>query len=191
MLLPGCVQVWCGLQQLDLVMQAVFEAAFNEDFLGLLTKLIGSLRWQQNLITTMGTECPKFCTVHWLSMGKVLKWLVLHRVEVQQYLLEKNLDWAPSRDWWVFTYTMHELVHEANFVFEELQGMQTLIMQQQLHLKGLVNTYCLMSQMKGPLDEQIQNSDILVSLPRGAFNVEYFNKWSCRENLGGDFNYHG
>ncbi len=61
---------------------------------------------------------------------------------------------------------------EANFVFEELQGMQTLIMQQQLHLKGLVNTYCLMSQMKGPLDEQIQNSDILVSLARRVFKVE-------------------
>jgi hypothetical protein len=50
-------------------MQAVLEAAFNEDFLGLLTKLLGCLRQQQNLITTMGTECPKFCTLHWISTG--------------------------------------------------------------------------------------------------------------------------
>jgi hypothetical protein len=70
----------------------------------------------------MGTECPKFV----LCIEKVRKWLVLHHVEVQQYLCEKNLDWAPSRDWWVFTYTMNALAHETNLGFEELQGMQTL-----------------------------------------------------------------
>ncbi|KAH6602697.1 hypothetical protein BASA61_000862 [Batrachochytrium salamandrivorans] len=38
MLLPGAVRVWCGLHQLDLVMQAVFEAAFDETFLGSVDK---------------------------------------------------------------------------------------------------------------------------------------------------------
>ncbi|KAH6577372.1 hypothetical protein BASA60_004062 [Batrachochytrium salamandrivorans] len=99
MLLPGAVRVWCGLHQLDLVMQAVFEAAFDETFLGLLTKLIGLLRRQQNLISSMRSECPKFCSVRWLSMGKVLSWLVLHRVKIQQYLLEKNLEWTPPDAW--------------------------------------------------------------------------------------------
>lgn len=40
-MLPGPEQVWCGLYQLELGMQAVFQAAFGEKFLGSLTKLIG------------------------------------------------------------------------------------------------------------------------------------------------------
>lgn len=185
MLQPGCVRVWCGLHQLDLVMQKMFEAAFDERYLGVLTKLIGYLRRQQNLITTMRSECPKFCTVRWLSMGKVLSWLVLHRLKVQEYLLEKNLDWNPSNSWWVFTYTMHEIVKEADIVFQELQGMQTLILQQRVRLKELVNIYCSMSQMEGPLSEEVlQNSDLSLSLTKGGFRVKHAHVRSFMDGLG-------
>ncbi|KAJ1341927.1 hypothetical protein BSLG_003577 [Batrachochytrium salamandrivorans] len=57
---------------------------------------------------------------------------------------------------------MNAIVYEANIVFQELQGMATLISQQRVRLKELVDTYTLMSQMEGPLrEEQLQNTDPL------------------------------
>ena len=47
------VRVWCGLHQLDLVMQSVFEAAFDESFLSKMTKLIRFLQLQENLVAHM------------------------------------------------------------------------------------------------------------------------------------------
>lgn len=84
MLLPGAVRVWCGLRQLNFFMQAVFKFALDETFLGLLTKLIGYLRRQKNLISSKRSECSKFCSLRWISMGKVLSYLVFHCVEVLQ-----------------------------------------------------------------------------------------------------------
>ena len=163
----------------------VFEAALDKTFLGLLTKLIGLLRRQQNLISSMRSECPKFCSVRWLSMGKVLSWLVLHRVEVQQYLLEKNLEWTPPNTWWVFMYTMNAIVYEANIAFQDLQGITTLISQQRVRLKELVNTYILMSQMEGHIcEDQLQNTDPLVSSTKGSFKVTYAHVRSYMDNLG-------
>lgn len=78
-LLPAAVRVWCGLHQLDLVMHAVFASAFDKTFLGLWTKLIGYLRRKQNIISSMLTEYPKFCSVRWFSMKKLFSWLAFHR----------------------------------------------------------------------------------------------------------------
>ncbi|KAH6575369.1 hypothetical protein BASA62_001946 [Batrachochytrium salamandrivorans] len=118
-------------------------------------------------------------------MGKVLSWLVLHRVEVQKYLLEKNLEWTPPDAWWVFMYTMNAIVYEANIVFQELQGMATLISQQRVRLKELVDTYTLMSQMEGPLrEEQLQNTDPFVSSTKGSFRVTHAHVRSYMDDLG-------
>ena len=59
---PGLIRIWCGLHQLDLVMQSVYIAAFGEQLHSTLTALIGYLRRQQNLITEMRSTCPKVAT---------------------------------------------------------------------------------------------------------------------------------
>ena len=40
---PGLIRIWCGLHQLDLVMQSVYEAAYNRQFYSTPTGLIGYL----------------------------------------------------------------------------------------------------------------------------------------------------
>lgn len=181
----GVVRVWCGLHQLDLVMQRFFESAFDEHFLSLLTQLIGYLRRQQNFVSDMRSECPKFCSVRWLSMGKVLTWLLLHRVEVQEYLQKKEVSWAPSDPWWVFVCAMHALVCEANAVFVELQGLKTLVSEQRERLQGLVTTYCTMSQMEGPLGEnRLLEKDPSTHSIEGSFVVSHSHARSCLDGLG-------
>ena len=56
---PDLIRVWCGLHQLDLVVQSVYKASLDEQFYSTLTQLIGYLRHQQNLITKMRLTCPK------------------------------------------------------------------------------------------------------------------------------------
>ena len=41
---PGLIRKWYGLHQLDLVMQSVYEAAYNRQFYSTPTGLIGYLR---------------------------------------------------------------------------------------------------------------------------------------------------
>lgn len=92
----GVFHVRCGLRHLDLLLQAACECTLDEFFLSLLTKLISELRRRQNLISTTRSGFPKFSSVRWLSMGNVLKWLVLHGVEVRCSWETKRIDWAPE-----------------------------------------------------------------------------------------------
>lgn len=79
--------VWFGFQQLYLVIKSEFEAAFHESFLSKLTKLIGYLRRQQNVVSHTRSELTKLCSVIWLSMIKDIYWLTLHENHVQENLV--------------------------------------------------------------------------------------------------------
>ena len=46
----GFYRVWCTLHQLDLCVQSCVTKYFNDDFYSSLTRLIGYLRRQYNLI---------------------------------------------------------------------------------------------------------------------------------------------
>ncbi|KAJ1345362.1 hypothetical protein BSLG_000875 [Batrachochytrium salamandrivorans] len=63
--------------------------------------------------------------------------------------------------------------------------MATLISQQRVRLKELVDTYTLMSQMEGPLrEEQLQNTDPFVSSTKGSFRVTHAHVRSYMDDLG-------
>jgi hypothetical protein len=166
-------------------MQRVFESAIDEDVLSMLTKRIGYLRRQLNFISDIGSECPKFCSVRWLSMGKVLTWLLLHRLEVLQYPQTKEASWAPSDSWWVLVGGMHALVYEANAVFVELQGLKTLVSEQRKRVQALVTKYCTMSQMEGPLgDNRLREKDPSTHSIEGNFVLSHSHARSCLDGLG-------
>lgn len=138
---PGTIRVWCGLHQLDLVMRAVFETSLNEKFLDKLTTLIGYLRRQYNLIQEMNATCPKYSNVRWLSMGTVLNWLQKNQEPVENYLVLKKVDWAPSKSWWLFLHILNVLVQEANNTFRDLQALVTHLAEQHAKLKSLCCIY--------------------------------------------------
>ena len=147
----GIIRVWCGLHQLDLVMQRVFVAALDEEFLNSLTALIGYLRRQQNLVSDMRSTCPKVADTRWLSMGAVTKWFKLHRVDIQQYLSQKLPACTPSNTWWIFMLVIEAVAAQATLTFKALQGLTTLLSQQHHRLQDLSRQYCQMVNVQGPL----------------------------------------
>ena len=86
---PGLIQIWCGLHQLDLVMQKVFKPAFEDKFYSTLTSLIGSLCCQLNLVAEMLSTCPKVATTQWISRYSITQWFVCHQAWIMQ-LFVKN-----------------------------------------------------------------------------------------------------
>ncbi|KAH9246800.1 hypothetical protein BASA81_015648 [Batrachochytrium salamandrivorans] len=139
---PGIIQIWCGLHQMDLVMQRVFESALNEGYLTVLTTLIGYLRRQQNLIADMRVTCPKVATTRLLQ-------------------------------------------RKRSVVFISLQGLSTFVSQQRARLVGLVETYCQMSGMVGPLEtSQLEMIDSSTTARCRQFALSYENARSCLDGLG-------
>ncbi len=83
---PGFIRVWCGLYQLNIVVQKTVTNFFDDDFYSTLTGLIGYLRRQQNLISDVKYTCPKVADTRWLSLGRVSKWLLTNYIPVTDYL---------------------------------------------------------------------------------------------------------
>ena len=81
--LPGFYRVWCAIHQLDLVLQKLYKSLCDDSFVGTMTSMTGHLRRQFNLIAQMGSKCPRFVETRWMSMTKVLKWLMANRVPVE------------------------------------------------------------------------------------------------------------
>ncbi|KAH6566146.1 hypothetical protein BASA60_009601 [Batrachochytrium salamandrivorans] len=151
------IRIWCGLHQLDLVMQRVFKASLDEKFYSTLTALIGHLRRQQTLISAMRSTCPKVADTRWISMESCTNWLTSH-----------CMHWA----------------YEAKIVFTALQGLTTLLSQQRAKLLGLIDTYCRMTQMVGPLtDEQLAAVDSSTSEICGCFALSHAHARFCLECL--------
>jgi hypothetical protein len=56
--LPGFYRAWCGLHQLDLVVQRAVSTLLEEEFYSSLTSLIGCLRRQMTFVADMKARCP-------------------------------------------------------------------------------------------------------------------------------------
>ena len=88
--LPGFFRIWCGLHQLDLVLQQFYAALMDKSFYGILTNPISYLQQQFNLIAKMKTKAKTVADTRWESMSKVSNWFKVHQVQLLQYLEEKN-----------------------------------------------------------------------------------------------------
>jgi hypothetical protein len=141
---PGFFRIWCGLHQLDLVLQAFFKNLIDEQFYSHMTSLISYLRRQQSLIKEMKTIAKKIADTRWESMSKVTAWFRAHRVPVQDYLAEKNPSCTPPLKWWVVVHFVAKLSNEATITFRSLEGLTTLVSQQRegiLNLAGTIKSW--------------------------------------------------
>lgn len=108
---PGFIRVWCGLHQLDLVMQDAFKTIMNSEFYAFLVGLIGYLRRQQNLIAQMKTKVPLLADTRWESMGKVASWFKHHRIDAINYLTSKQVACSPPRTWWIVLMVVEKIAN--------------------------------------------------------------------------------
>jgi hypothetical protein len=145
----GIIRVWCGLHQLDLVMQIIFCAACDETFYAALTNVIGHLRRQQTFIAEMRGTCPLVAITRWMSMANVSTWLTesSHRARIIRHLDTRSASWKPSICWWITLHAVNALERESVVVFVSLQGLRTLLSQQRAQVNGLVATLCRLRGM--------------------------------------------
>ena len=80
------MRFWCGLHQIDPVMQKAYLALFDSMFVPTLTGLIDFLRRLSCIQMEMKTTFPKFVSTQWLSMTQVTVWMKKHRMRVLSYL---------------------------------------------------------------------------------------------------------
>jgi hypothetical protein len=97
----GFYRAWCGLHQLDIVVQRAVSKLYDDKFYGRLTALIGYLRRKQIFTQEMASKCPKVATTLWLSLGKVSARLVTKICAITEYLQEKYPCCQPGSAWWV------------------------------------------------------------------------------------------
>ena len=126
----GMIRVWCGLHQLDLVMQRVYKKALDNEFMEILKYLIGQLCRQYNLIQDMQSMCPKVATARWVLMQSSSRWLTTNIICVNEHLYNKKPHGTLPKCWWKFLFAVHAFADEARRVFVGLQGLTTLLSKQ-------------------------------------------------------------
>ena len=82
----GIYRIWCDAHQLDLLIQRIYTKMLNDYFIQSKHQVTGYIRRQQNLVREMRTTCPKFVSMRWLSMVRLLKWLKKYRLRVCRYM---------------------------------------------------------------------------------------------------------
>ena len=151
-------RIWCGAHQLDLVMKRAFNKLYNKKFVDTLTSVTGHLRRQQNLIAEMKTTCPILVTTWWLSMGKLLKWLIDKRVWLIQHFDQKKPACTPLFDWWTVVAVIYLQVQRVEAAFVSIQGMNTLVCEQKSLLSKLLCDMQSRTNVEGPKTAQRQKN---------------------------------
>ena len=135
--LPGFYRIWCALHQLDLVLQRLYNSLCDDSFVGTLTSLTGHLCRQYDLIARMGLTCPRFVNTRWMSMSKVIKWLVANRLAVNEYMATRTVNWAPTDPWWIVVCCFNRVIKDVDITSASLQGKQLQVATQRQILEGL------------------------------------------------------
>jgi hypothetical protein len=180
----GFTRVWCGLHQLDLVMQAAFKGLLDECFYEELTTIFSYLRRQQILIAAMGCKCPKVADTRWLSAGKVVSWFRKNQEVVTTYIRQNRPTLIPSPAWWTVVFALDEILLEVTAVVTRSQGMTVLVPGQESELRCLRTFICELAYVEGPLTPSaVAQRDSTIS-SRGRFSVSHSNVKEFLEDLG-------
>jgi hypothetical protein len=149
------IRIWCGAHQLDLVMGQIYQDTVNEHFYTIWLNFISHLTRQQSLISTMGTTCPRVVN-RWLSTDKVTSWFKAHRLELVAYTETKDLSCFPCKSWWVYLLALDAFSSLTASAFRKIQGLTTLVSQQQNALYELMDALMETSGVSGPLSTEAQ-----------------------------------
>jgi hypothetical protein len=112
----------------------------KERFFSVMTKFLIHLTRQHDLIAEMQTTCPRVVN-HWLLMEKVINWFKIHRPQLLAHIESKQPASASFRLWWVAFLSMHHFTTRATITFRSIQGLTTLVFQQQNALDNLIASF--------------------------------------------------
>ena len=168
---PGCYRVWCAAHEMDLVVQKIFRRLCNDSFVSTVIGIIGHLRRQQNMISEMKSKCPRFVDTRWLSMQKILTWLVAKRPRLQRHFDEKTPTCAPRQSFWIIVYVLKAFVETVNRCLVAIQGLSPFLSEQKKRLENLVIDLIEGCNVEGPYIFQSDNYSVV----SGNYRVSYEN----------------
>ncbi|CAK9202181.1 unnamed protein product [Sphagnum troendelagicum] len=165
------IWIWCGVHQLDLVMEDIMSNVIQKRFFSVMTRFITHLTRQQNLIAEMQTTCPHVVN-RWLSTEKVISWFKIHLPQLLAQIESKQPASVPPRLWWVAFLSMHHFTIRAAVTFHSIQGLTTLVLQQRNALDNLIASFIDDVGVIGPLTvELIANIDPSTHVINGRYAV--------------------
>jgi mannose/fructose/N-acetylgalactosamine-specific phosphotransferase system component IID len=121
----------------------------------------------------MNTMCP--CIVNQrLSTKKIIKWFKIHRLELLVHIESKQLTFAPPCLYWASLLAMQHFTSHIIVAFHSIQGLTTLLEQQQATSNDLVASFIDNVGMTGPLTtESIGNLDTSTHVINGLMSSLY------------------
>lgn len=131
------LRIWCVPHQLDIVVKNATKGVLDGAFYKIAHAFSVHLRTQQNLITEMGSKCPKD-TTRWIAFGKMLKWKLQQRRRLMAYVADKRPVQAPSDLWWVITAAIAPLFDRIAITFATIQSPTLVISQQRQEMSNLM-----------------------------------------------------
>jgi hypothetical protein len=133
------LRILCPAHQLDLVVKRVTRDLDGGDFYSIAHAFSVYLRTQQNLITDMGSKCPKD-TTRWLQLGNMLKWKLEKRRRLMQHIDEQRPVQAPSESWWILSASLSPSFDSCNITMTTIQSKDLVISQQREEIARLIRT---------------------------------------------------
>ena len=131
-------RIWCVAHQLDIVVKEATRRVQYEAFYKVAHALSVYLRIQHNLISNMGSQCPKD-TTWWIAFGSMLSWLLAHRRRLLAHFDQKNPLEAPGALWWLIAGAILLLFERIAITFTTVQSPVMVISQQRQEVKNLID----------------------------------------------------
>lgn len=172
-------RTWCGLHQLDLIVEAGYKALMDGEFYQRLGQFVAHLRMQQNLQTEMRSQCPKF-TTRWIAAGNICRWLLNNRNQLFQHLTQSSqVNHRPPTWWWIILAGVDALANHINHVFIKLQSRSIIVSQQAMELKSLAELIQNEVGVEGPFSEHeiflYDENEYSISTRYAVTNMRLFN----------------
>jgi hypothetical protein len=120
---------------LDIVVKNATQDVLDQAFYKVAHAYFVHLRVQQNLITNMGSKCPKD-TTRWVAFGSILHWLLQNYRRLMIHKAAKCLVQAPSEMWWVIATAISPLFDRIAITFTKIQAHNIVISQQRQEMSN-------------------------------------------------------
>ena len=101
-------------------------------------------------------------------------WLKMHCVRVTKYLNAKKPACTPTVDWWIVLLCLESVATVLSSTVMRLQGLSTLLSQQEAKLKKLCANLLEMCKVEGPLSAtQLEAVDLATAVTQGEFLISF------------------
>jgi len=168
------LRIWCVPHQLDIVVKNTLQDVLDQAFYKVAHAYSVHLRVQQNLITDMGSKCPKD-TMRWVAFGSILHWLLQNYRRLMIHNVAKRPVQAPSEMWWVIAAAISPLFNRIVIMFTKIQARNIMILQQRQEMSKLVADIVAGLDIRPATNEALEGVDPLTIITRSNwFILKYF-----------------